>query len=100
MSLPGLIKASNLTDNVVGFNVGILDALGSIQRTPKKNTAAEIRKVTKPRLETYHEITVACERKEIKISSSFVFQTTSCCAVQLLSVTNKLKNGQPLSQSA
>ena len=36
MSLPGLIKASNLTDNAEGFNVGILDARGSIQRTPKK----------------------------------------------------------------
>ena len=88
MSLPGLIKASNLTDNAVGFNVGVLDALGSIQRTPKKNCPAEIRKVTKPRPETYHELTVACERKEIKISSSFVFQTTSCCVQRAVAYCN------------
>ena len=83
--------AWNLTDNADGFNVGILDALGLIQRTPKKKLPGGDTKITKPRPEIYHEITeLACERAEIKISSSFVFQTTHAVFnEQLLSVTNK-----------
>lgn len=78
-----------MTDNTEGFNVGILDALGSIQTDTRKKPPGEdtrITKVTKPRPETYPQITGV----RVKISSSFAFQTThGVFNIQLLNYKRK-----------